>query len=65
MAERERGKTISVQTVFSKALESDELMGYIDPKSKYVWACQESHKLCYGTIIYSMGMHVPLYRPVG
>ena len=34
VAERERGKTISVQTVFSKAVESDELMGYMDPKSK-------------------------------
>ncbi|XP_052258855.1 uncharacterized protein LOC127863384 isoform X2 [Dreissena polymorpha] len=34
VAERERGKTISVQTVFSKAVESEELMGYFDPKTK-------------------------------
>ncbi|KAL3885754.1 hypothetical protein ACJMK2_025795 [Sinanodonta woodiana] len=34
VAERERGKTISVQTVFSKAVESEELMGYPDPKTK-------------------------------
>ena len=34
VAERERGKTISVQTVFSKAVESEQLMGYFDRKSK-------------------------------
>ncbi|XP_053409232.1 uncharacterized protein LOC123561373 isoform X4 [Mercenaria mercenaria] len=34
VAERERGKTISVQTVFSKAVESEELMGYFDSKTK-------------------------------
>ena len=34
VAERERGKTISVQTVFAKAVESEELMGYFDQKTK-------------------------------
>jgi len=36
VAERERGKIITVQTLFTKAVESEELMGYFDPKSKYV-----------------------------
>ncbi|XP_069115919.1 uncharacterized protein [Argopecten irradians] len=34
VAERERGKTISVHTLFTKAVESEELMGYWDPKTK-------------------------------
>ena len=34
VAERARGKIISVQNVFTKAVESDELMGYLDPKTK-------------------------------
>lgn len=45
VAERERGKTISVQTVFSKAVESEELIGYFDPKTKYVSFLHMQHKL--------------------
>ncbi|KAK3108743.1 hypothetical protein FSP39_014630 [Pinctada imbricata] len=33
-SERERGKTIVVQTLFTKAVESEELMGYMHPKNK-------------------------------
>ncbi|XP_023931015.1 dynein beta chain, ciliary-like [Lingula anatina] len=34
VAERERGKTISIQSIFTKALESEELLGYVDPYTK-------------------------------
>ncbi|KAK6172547.1 hypothetical protein SNE40_016179 [Patella caerulea] len=34
VAERERGKTITVQSVFTKAVESEELMGFVHPKTK-------------------------------
>ncbi|XP_052060514.1 uncharacterized protein LOC127700861 isoform X4 [Mytilus californianus] len=34
VAERSRGKIISVQNVFTKAVESEELMGYLDQKTK-------------------------------
>lgn len=32
-SERERGKTIAVQTLFTKAVESEELMGYFHTKN--------------------------------
>ena len=35
VAEKERGKIINIQSVFTKAVESQELMGYVDPKTKY------------------------------
>ena len=35
VAEKERGKIINIQSVFTKAVESQELMGYVHPKSKY------------------------------
>ncbi|XP_070202269.1 uncharacterized protein [Littorina saxatilis] len=34
VAEKERGKIINIQSVFTKAVESQELMGYVDTKSK-------------------------------
>ncbi|KAH9514965.1 hypothetical protein Btru_021540, partial [Bulinus truncatus] len=34
VAERERGKTINVQSVFIKAVESEELMGYFNSKTR-------------------------------
>ena len=34
LAERERGKTIDVQTIFTKSVESKELLGYLNPISK-------------------------------
>ena len=34
ISERERGKAISVQTVFTKAVESEELLGYVDMRTK-------------------------------
>ncbi|XP_076457719.1 uncharacterized protein LOC143291635 isoform X3 [Babylonia areolata] len=34
VAEKERGKVINIQSVFTKAVESQELMGYVDPKTK-------------------------------
>ncbi|XP_071095883.1 uncharacterized protein [Haliotis cracherodii] len=34
VAERELGKMISIQTVFTKAVESQELMGYLHPKTR-------------------------------
>ena len=36
VAEKERGKIVNIQSVFTKAVESQELMGYVDPKTKYV-----------------------------
>ena len=42
VAEKERGKIINIQSVFTKAVESQELMGYVDPKSKY------DHQVSYG-----------------
>ena len=35
VAEKERGKINNIQSVFTKAVESQELMGYVDPKTKY------------------------------
>lgn len=34
LAERERGKVINVQTVFTKSVESDELLGFWHPTTK-------------------------------
>ncbi|ESO89556.1 hypothetical protein LOTGIDRAFT_75597, partial [Lottia gigantea] len=34
VAERERGKTITIQSVFTKAVESEELLGFVHPKTK-------------------------------
>ena len=34
IAERQRGKTVNVQSVFTKAVESEELLGHWDPKKR-------------------------------
>ena len=34
IAERERGKTVVVQSVFTKSVESAELLGYFNPATK-------------------------------
>ena len=36
VAERERGKMINVQSVFTKAVESEELLGHFDVKTRCV-----------------------------
>ena len=34
LAERERGKSITIQSIFTKSMESNELLGYTDTHSR-------------------------------
>ena len=34
LAEKERGKTLDVQTIFTKSMDSKELLGYQNPVTK-------------------------------
>jgi dynein heavy chain len=36
LAERERGKDVNIQSVYTKSYESHELLGYQDPNTKLV-----------------------------
>ena len=39
LAEKERGKTVDIQSLFNRALETDELFGYTDPDTRSDITC--------------------------
>ena len=46
LAERERGKSIAIQSIFTKSMESNELLGHTDKHSRSV-IVQLGYKFCF------------------